>query len=1094
MAGNHLRFGKPVLPSDQAAAFPMIDWAPDADATAAQWAGTALPAPAVAAGIARTTLANEVSYISGVSGPGTIAATSYLTDTGTSARKWGSGVIGSAGGVVTYGFDAGSGWTATEMATIGRCFALWSAVANIQFATAGAGITPQINFVRGTDGRANTVDNATAASGNTLGSLSSATISIDTRAFVDLSGAFIYGLGTGLHEIGHAIGLGHAGHYDGDVNAATQQHSKYDSRLWSIMSYIVPTDATAKYFASYPVTGTNWNGAVRGYTWMPLDIMAVQRLYGAATGGPLSGGQIFGFHTNIDATIRPYFDFTQDTAPIVTLYDSGGNNTLDLSGSILAETIDLNGGHFSSFAGMTNNIAIAYGTRIDTAIGGGGHDLLIGNPFANVLIGGPGSDTLDGGGGSDTASYITAAAGVTVDVLFATTGDALGDSFISIENLQGSNFDDELWADDGPNRISGENGNDLLVGRGGNDTLLDGFGDDTLMGGPGADSLNGGAGANVASYAAATAFVAVDLVHPEFNLGEAAGDTFLDIEGLIGSAFGDHLSGDGHRNIIHAGAGDDFIAGGSGPDVLYGEADDDTLSGGTGVDTLFGGIGNDSLDGGSANDFLYGGAGDDAYRVDSALDHPNDGVGGGADTVYALTSFTLSGNTEIEVLRTADDLGADAIDLSGNGLANLLVGNAGDNALDGRGGADTMSGLGGDDRYRVDDPGDQVIETPGGGYDYVTAAIDWTMTPEIENLTLAGSAITGIGNTGANFVTGSAAGNVLDGGGGNDSIFGRVGADTLHGGDGDDSLNGGSEDDTLAGDAGNDTLIGAAGNDTLDGGTGADSLDGGAGDDNLYIGNGASAAGGDGLDIVLARADTIATGFAFTAQAGAAIEVIEGQLGNDTIDATLMSSAVEVAAFDGNDTIRLGGGDDGVTAGAGNDSVNGGLGFDQISGGDGNDTLVGGGGPANAPFADWLFGDAGDDVLAGSGDGWAIGGDGNDTISGGAGDLLRGDAGNDSILGGAGFQQIVGSAGNDTMAGGVDGDRFDFADGWGHDRITDFAIGADTISMLDVTGLDSFGQLSVTAGAGGALVSFGADSVLLLGIAPGDVAPGMFLL
>jgi serralysin len=66
---------------------------------------------------------------------------------------------------------------------------------------------------------------------------------------------------------------------------------------------------------------------------MILDILAAQRLYGPATSGPLaSGGQVFGFHSNITGLIAPYFDFTVNTHPVITIWDGGLNNTLDLSG------------------------------------------------------------------------------------------------------------------------------------------------------------------------------------------------------------------------------------------------------------------------------------------------------------------------------------------------------------------------------------------------------------------------------------------------------------------------------------------------------------------------------------------------------------------------------------------------------------------------------------------------------------------------------------------------------------------------------------------------------------------------------------------
>lgn len=139
-------------------------------------------------------------------------------------------------------------------------------------------------------------------------------------------------------------------------------------------------------------------------TLMQADILAAQRLYGLPASTPLSGGQVFGFNTNITGDIRPFYDFTQNTSPVVTIWDMGGNNTLDLSGFSTPANINLNPGTFSSAAGMVNNIAIAQGTRIDTAIGGPGDDTIIANNDGDYLYGGAGNDTLTGGSGVDFLS------------------------------------------------------------------------------------------------------------------------------------------------------------------------------------------------------------------------------------------------------------------------------------------------------------------------------------------------------------------------------------------------------------------------------------------------------------------------------------------------------------------------------------------------------------------------------------------------------------------------------------------------------------------------------------------------------------------
>src|SRR5262245_32568736 len=173
-------------------------------------------------------------------------------------------------------------------------------------------------------------------------------------------------------------------------------------QLWALMSYIRPDIKDAKYFADYPVTGTDWNGGLPT-TPMMLDILAAQRIYGRPTSGPLVGGNhTFGFNSNLDPSIKDFFDFNVNQKPVVTIWDGGFNNTLDLSGWSTPSTINLNPGKFSSANGQINNIGIAPDTIIETAKGGEGGDTIIGNAYPNFLFGNGGNDNLNGGPGNDT--------------------------------------------------------------------------------------------------------------------------------------------------------------------------------------------------------------------------------------------------------------------------------------------------------------------------------------------------------------------------------------------------------------------------------------------------------------------------------------------------------------------------------------------------------------------------------------------------------------------------------------------------------------------------------------------------------------------
>lgn len=141
---------------------------------------------------------------------------------------------------------------------------------------------------------------------------------------------------------------------------------------------------------------------------------------------------------------------------------------------------------------------------------------------------------------------------------------------------------------DKSNFIFGSENNDQLFGLGGNDELCGGAGDDTLVGGPGADILEGdlagftidlfgdrvfiegGPGLDTASYEDATAGVRASFRVPSGNTGDAAGDSYSQIENLKGSAFNDTLEGDNEANRLIGSGGNDLLIGNSGADLLEG--------------------------------------------------------------------------------------------------------------------------------------------------------------------------------------------------------------------------------------------------------------------------------------------------------------------------------------------------------------------------------------------------------------------------------------------------------------------------------------------------------------------------------------------
>ena len=215
---------------------------------------------------------------------------------------------------------------------------------------------------------------------------------------------------------------------------------------------------------------------------------------------------------------------------------------------------------------------------------------------------------------------------------------------------------DTLVGDNGGNVINGLAGNDSIVGGTGNDSLIGGLGDDTLVGGGnsgvaagdtmngglGADHYVGGSGFNIVTYEDATTGITLDLGNGANNTGEAAGDTFENIQRWIGSEYADSMTagdtavwfwGHGGDDIEHGGAGNDTLEAGDGNDSVFGGGGNDLIYGRADNDELHGQDGNDTVAGGGGADLIHGDAGNDLLKGDWERDTIHGGDGD--DTILA---------------------------------------------------------------------------------------------------------------------------------------------------------------------------------------------------------------------------------------------------------------------------------------------------------------------------------------------------------------------------------------------------------------------------------------------------------------------------
>jgi len=141
-------------------------------------------------------------------------------------------------------------------------------------------------------------------------------------------------------------------------------------------------------------------------------------------------------------------------------------------------------------------------------------------------------------------------------------------------------------------------------------------GADVFVGQSGAEAFDGVSHYDIVTYSASIAGVRVDLSNPSTNTGDAAGDTYNNIDAFKLSQHADIFIGSTQNDVVNGDLGGDTLQGRNGNDSLSGHSGSDTLIGGEGADSAWGGgdadtvlgeAGNDKLWGDAANDLLAGG-------------------------------------------------------------------------------------------------------------------------------------------------------------------------------------------------------------------------------------------------------------------------------------------------------------------------------------------------------------------------------------------------------------------------------------------------------------------------------------------------------
>ncbi|MHC8301255.1 hypothetical protein [Pseudomonas sp. ZS1P83] len=765
-----------------------------------------------------------------------------------------------------------------------------------------------------------------------------------------------------------------------------------------------------------------------------INILSSVGGVGTGTGGDAQGDSF----TNVETIVGSAFNdtFTLNGGGLA-LNGGAGNDVYVINGTAYAGIVEAAGGGDDEVRTTQNNMTLAAnverltftGTGNFKGVGNAGDNIITGGAGDDLLIGGAGADQFIGGAGFDTVSYEDVVSAIPVTLNLKTgvhTSVAVGDTFSGIELYKGTNYGDTF--------VSGAAA-DTFDGLQGNDTLSYSTSDQAIN----ILSSVGGVGTGTG--------------------GDAQGDSFTNVETIVGSAFNDTFTLNGGGLALNGGAGNDVYvingtayagiveAAGGGDDEVRTTQNNMTLAAnverltftGTGNFKGVGNAGDNIITGGAGDDLLIGGAGADQFIGGAGIDTVS------YEDVSNATSVTLNLKTGVHTNVAQGDTFVGIEVFKGTNWGDTFISGSSVDTFDGSAGADTLSystsgqainmnvvngagvGVGGDAQGDVYSNMESIV-----GTDY-----DDTFTVTAGSMSFSG----GAGND-VYVVSGTGSMSVVEAAGGgidevrtsqvNATLAANVEFLTYTG----------TANFTGRGNTGDNIITGGVGNDVFIGGAGADRFIGGAGMDTVSYedentGVGVTLNLKTGVHTGLALGDTFdsiesirGSAYGDTFFASEAADILDGGAGSDRLDYSGSNQAINISVASGAGT-GLGGDAQGdqfsnmewVIGSAYADRFTVNAGTMGINGGAGNDVyIVDGTGVLNAIET----AGGGDDEVRTSQVSGSLGaeierltytGSGNFTGRGNAGDnIISGGAGNDVLMGGAGADQLIGGAGIDTVS------------------------------------------------------------------------------